>query len=235
METEKSSVDYEATPLTRSEYVTALAHFYRGEMHRAQAWRSRLDTTTNWAVIATLGIMTFSFNNPAYSMETLIAGMYVNLVFLLLEARRFRFFDVWRSRVRMIEENFMGPILRRDLGSSTDLWGKQVADDLLHPRFKIALMQAVKARLTRNYIFVFGFLLLAWLGRIFVLSRSGEVGLDNMMGIVGVSGWIPVLLVVGLYGTLIGVMVFTPKVLAPEKCYWPDPDHQGQEVSSLDV
>lgn len=235
METDGSSFDYEATPLSRGEYVTALAHFYRGEMYRAQAWRSRLDTTTNWAVIATLGIMTFSFNNPTYSMETLIAGMYVNLVFLLLEARRFRFFDVWRARVRMIEENFMGPILRRDLRSSTDLWGKHVADDLLHPRFKISLMQAVKARLTRNYIFVFGFLLLAWLGRIFVLSRSGEGELDYMMGIVGVPGWIPVLLVVGLYGTLLGVMAFTPKVLAPEKCYWPDGERLGQKVSSLDV
>ena len=65
--------DYESQPVGRSEYVTALSHFYRGEMNRALSWRARLDTTTNWAVVATLGILTFSFNNPQYSQETLIA------------------------------------------------------------------------------------------------------------------------------------------------------------------
>ncbi len=133
----------ESAALTRSEYVTALAHFYRGEMNRALHWRNRLDTTTNWAVIATLGILTFSFNNPQYSQETLIAGMYVNLVFLVLEARRFRFFDVWRARVRMLEEHFYGPLLRRNVLSSKEHWREHVADDLLHPKFKISMMQAV--------------------------------------------------------------------------------------------
>ena len=61
------------TLMTRAEYVTAVAHFYRAEMHRSLVWRSRLDTTTNWAVVATVAILTFSFNNPQYSSETLIA------------------------------------------------------------------------------------------------------------------------------------------------------------------
>ena len=29
----------------------ALAHLYRGEMYRSTVWRTRLDTTTNWAVV----------------------------------------------------------------------------------------------------------------------------------------------------------------------------------------
>ena len=28
--------------------------------------------------------------------------MFANVVFLLIEARRFRFFDVWRARIRKI-------------------------------------------------------------------------------------------------------------------------------------
>ncbi len=227
--------DYESTPLGRAEYVTALAHFYRGEMNRALHWRNRLDATTNWAVLATLGILTFSFNNPQYSQETLIAGMYANLVFLLLEARRFRFFDVWRARVRMLEENFYGPILRRKLHSDEEQWGEHVADDLLHPKFKISMWQAIRARLLRNYIFVFGFLLIAWVGRAVVLPISQGEGLDGMFGIGGIPGWVPIGLVAVLYVGIVAIILFTPKVLPPEECYWPDPRHRGTEVSSLDV
>ena len=204
-------------------------------MNRALHWRNRLDTTTNWAVVATLGTLTFSFNNPRFSQETLIAGMYVNLVFLILEARRFRFFDVWRARVRMIEENFYGPILRRDLHSPIEHWGEHVADDLLHPKFKITMLQAVKARLMRNYIFVFGFLLIAWLGRLVVLGRSGEGGVRSLFGIGSIPGWVPISSVVVLYVALLAVIVLTPRARPPEQCYWPDPQHSGQDVPSLDV
>ncbi|WP_372836558.1 DUF2270 domain-containing protein, partial [Puniceibacterium confluentis] len=35
--------------------IGAIAHLYRGEVYRSTIWRTRLDTTTNWAVV-TLGI-----------------------------------------------------------------------------------------------------------------------------------------------------------------------------------
>ena len=35
--------------------IGALAHLYRGEVYRSTIWRTRLDTTTNWAVV-TLGV-----------------------------------------------------------------------------------------------------------------------------------------------------------------------------------
>lgn len=235
MNDQSSRTDYESGPLTRAEYIAALAHFYRGEMSRAQSWRQRLDTTTNWAIISTLGVLTFSFNNPEYSQETLIAGMYANLVFLLLEARRFRFFDVWRARVRMIEENFIGPILRRDPDSSQARWGEHVADDLLHPKFKITMLQALKARLMRNYVYVFAFLLLAWIGRSFVLREPEKGGLDGMFGIGAIPGWLPVVLVAALNAGLLALILFTPRAVPPEESYWLDPRHEGQDVPSLDV
>lgn len=40
---------FEDYPLTRQESISAMVHFYRGEMYRSQIWRQRLDTTTNWA------------------------------------------------------------------------------------------------------------------------------------------------------------------------------------------
>jgi uncharacterized membrane protein len=52
---------FESFPLTRPEYISAMVHFYRGEMHRSQVWRTRLDTTTNWAVVTTAGLISFAF------------------------------------------------------------------------------------------------------------------------------------------------------------------------------
>ena len=57
------AVDLESDPLTRPEYISAIVHLYRGELHRANAWRMRLDNTTNWAVLTTAGLLTFSFGD----------------------------------------------------------------------------------------------------------------------------------------------------------------------------
>jgi len=46
--------------------IGAIAHLYRGEIYRSTVWRTRLDSTTNWAVVTT-GIAlsaTFSSAQP---------------------------------------------------------------------------------------------------------------------------------------------------------------------------
>lgn len=222
--------EFERTPLTRAEYITAVAHFYRAEMHRSLVWRTRLDTTTNWAIIATLAILTTSLQNPSYAKEALLLGMLSNVVFLIIEARRFRFFDVWRARVRMLEENFYGGILRRDQASPDFHWGDQVADDLLCPRFHLTRIQAFRARLMRNFRFIFFFLLVAWIAhRVAPAAPPHELGLSTL------PVWAPDVIVVLLYLGLIGIAIFTPRALAPELAYWPDPEHPGEDISSLDV
>jgi uncharacterized membrane protein len=41
-----------------------LAHLYRGEVYRSTIWRTRLDTTANWAVV-TLGVaLSLAFASP---------------------------------------------------------------------------------------------------------------------------------------------------------------------------
>ena len=45
--------------LRPSEFTTAMVHLYRGELQRATAWRSRLDNTTNWAVVTTGAALSF--------------------------------------------------------------------------------------------------------------------------------------------------------------------------------
>ena len=85
----------------------------------------------------------------------------------------------------------MTVILRRDLHSPIEHWGQRVAVDLLHPKFKITRLQAMKARLRRNYGYLFAFLFLAWIGRAIVLPKpSGEPLLPSMLlgGAVAVAG-----------------------------------------------
>ena len=223
--------NFEDSPLTRAEYITALAHFYRAEMYRSMVWRTRLDTTTNWAIISTLAILTASLNNPSYASEAILLGMFVNVIFVVIEARRFRFFDVWRARVRMMEENFFGGILRRDQTSTDRDWGSQVADDLLRPRFHLTRMQAFRARMMRNFRFIFTLFLLAWIGH-----RLAPGGSDKFLsGLEAFPSWLPDACVAGLYLVLIGIAIFTPKAPPPEESYWPHPEHPGEDISSLDV
>lgn len=155
-------VDYESTPLSRSEYIMAIVHLYRGELSRATLWRIRLDATTNWAVLTTAGILSLSFGNPTSSHVILLIGFVLITVFWAFEARRYRFADIWYARVRKIEENFYGPILRRDPVSPSREWGALVASDLFHPSFKITRLKALRARLLRNYWAIYAVQLFAW-------------------------------------------------------------------------
>src|SRR5271170_1799625 len=78
----------------------AIAHLYRGEIYRSTIWRTRLDNTTNWSIV-TLGIAlstTFS-SREASALPLILIGMLL-AVFLGLEARRYRYFNVWRARAR---------------------------------------------------------------------------------------------------------------------------------------
>src|SRR5262249_13702046 len=146
---------FEDYPLTRIEYITALTHFYRGERSRADAWRSRLDPTTNWAVVTTGGMLSFAFSSPEHSHVMLLLANLLVTVFLGFEARRFRYFDVWRARVRMLEENFFIPIIRRNLISPRAGWAEWVAQDLDQPTFKITFLHAIALRLRYNYIWIY--------------------------------------------------------------------------------
>ena len=78
----------------------AIAHLYRGEVYRSTIWRTRLDATTNWAV-ATLGIaLSVTFTSPDSSPLPLLLVGLLCIVFLIFEARRYRYFnEIGRAHV----------------------------------------------------------------------------------------------------------------------------------------
>jgi uncharacterized membrane protein len=149
----------------------AMAHFYRGEMNRLTVWRQRMDATTNWAIVATVGLMTFSFSNPL--ADAVFIVNVTTLWFLLtVESRRFRFYDVWRWRVRILEAHFITPILTGEMKRVPGPWREDLVADLLYPTFKMSMREAMGRRLLRNYAYLFAIVLVAALANVFGISLA---------------------------------------------------------------
>jgi uncharacterized membrane protein len=148
--------------------IGALAHLYRGEIYRSTVWRTRLDNTTNWAV-AGLGIaLSISFSNKeASALPLLLIGILI-VVFLIFEARRYRYFNVWRARARWMETYFYAPMLLGKSGAPSLAWEEVLARDYCEPQYHITLARAIGRRLRRNYGYVLAIQALAYVGKIAV-------------------------------------------------------------------
>src|SRR5215468_11972036 len=116
-------------PTFNAQELGALAHLYRGEMYRSKIWRTRLDTTTNWAVATTGIALSVAFSNRENSPTPLILVGLLVMVFLGIEARRYRYFDIWRTRVRTLEIYFYGPILKGQGLRTESRWNDALARD----------------------------------------------------------------------------------------------------------
>jgi uncharacterized membrane protein len=148
--------------------IGALAHLYRGEVYRSTIWRTRLDATTNWSVV-TLGLaLSISFSNPNASPVPLLIVGWLIAVFLIFEARRYRYFNVWRARCRLIEMNFYAPLLLRSHKPDPGKWQDLLAQDYLTPQYHISFQRALGRRIRRNYGYIFAFQAVAYLGKIVI-------------------------------------------------------------------
>jgi uncharacterized membrane protein len=218
----RERADYESSPLSRSEYIAALVHLYRGELDRATTWRIRLDNTTNWAVLTTAGMLSLTFGDRDHTHLVLLVGLLLLSVFWVFEARRYRFADIWYHRVRRIEENFYGPILRRDPVSPLASWGELVAEDLFRPRFKVTRMQALRMRLLRNYGYLLAVVIVAWAIKVVVHPVPArtweEVRLHLEFG--AVPWWVPPGLVAGFVLACLALLVFGPRKESSEQDRW---------------
>jgi uncharacterized membrane protein len=147
--------------LSSSEFNTAIAHFYRGEITRANTWRNRLDTTTNWAVITTGATLSFAFGDPFSPHFVILINSILVTFFLLMEARRYRYYEIWSSRVRVVETGYFAQILSPE-GGGDKKWAEHLANDLLTPNFTISEWEALGRRLRRNYLWIFMLLAASW-------------------------------------------------------------------------
>src|SRR5215208_323665 len=124
-------------PTNSVEFINSLAHYYRGEMSRMMSWRDRLDRTTNWAITGVGAMLSVSLSSPQSHHGVLLFAMILIFLLLHIETRRYRFFHVYRSRVRLIERNYYARIFApRELINPTH-WMNQLGDDLRLPRFSM--------------------------------------------------------------------------------------------------
>jgi uncharacterized membrane protein len=145
--------------------IGAIAHLYRGEMYRSKVWRTRLDATTNWAVVTTGIAMSIAFSAADATPLPIVLVSFLVTVFWVLEARRYRLY-IWRTRVRVLEASFFGPLLRGQ-GARTDrLWNHVLADDYTGVYFHIGYLEALGRRLRRNYAWIFAIQVVSYWGKL---------------------------------------------------------------------
>lgn len=152
-------------PATSPEFINMLAHYYRGEMGRMAGWRDRIDRTTNWAITVVAAMISLSLSTPTAHHGVLLFAMLLVMLLLLIEARRYRFFDVYRARVRTFERNYFAQVFAPTEHIEMS-WVRLLGEDLRKPCFLISLATAMSRRLRRNYIWLFLVLLLAWVLKI---------------------------------------------------------------------
>jgi uncharacterized membrane protein len=205
--------------------VGAIAHLYRGEIYRSTIWRTRLDNTTNWAIV-TLGIAlssTFS-SREASAFPLILIGM-LFAVFVGLEARRYRYFNVWRARARFLETHWYAPILIGKHSGDDTAWRTILADDYLHPRHHISFARAAGRRIRRTYIWIIAIQTSAYVGKIAihpqVAIHLGE--LIDRAAIGPIPGW--VVLCCGLVYNLCWIVLAVGT-------YWLDRRAHGKRTSA---
>lgn len=153
-------------PQMSSAEMTALAHLYRGELYRSTVWRTRLDTTTNWAVVTTGVALSLTFSTPTASpLPLVLVGLLVT-VFLYIEARRYRFFDFWRIRAHILEVNFFGPILQGHGQRFDNQWNEILYQDYQKPQLHMTVSEALGRRLRRNYGWIYLIQLISYFGKL---------------------------------------------------------------------
>jgi uncharacterized membrane protein len=196
---------YELDP---SSFTTAMVHFYRGEMQRANTWRTRLDSTTNWAVITAAAALTFVFGEPTNPHFIFPMVLLLVLTFLMIEARRYRYYVLWAYRVHLMETDFLASIFVPPFHPSAD-WGEHLAQSLTEPVFPIPLWQAVGRRFRRNYVWLMSLLILCWVIKLTVHpSRTASLSTVIDRAAVGpVAGPVIVAGVAVMYGMLIALAV----------------------------
>lgn len=182
-------------------------HFYRAVVGHMDVWRQRMDATTNWAAATTAGMVTFSFGAPESPHFTLLLAAAFDVMFLLMESRRYQIFDLWRRRFRLLNRYVVAPALgaqtvsdREAQAASLQAIGVELGRLVPH----LSLSQAVGYRLRRNYGYVFALVLLAWLLKLEV-HPTGTAAFSEIVHRAAIGQLFPGPAVMALVG--LGVLV----------------------------
>lgn len=199
-----------------TELGNALAHLYRGEVGRSNTWRTRLDATTNWAVVTAGAALSFAFGGTGNPAEVIPVVTFMLLLFLFIEARRYRYYELWSYRARLLENNYFAPMLAGP--GPRPGWEQRLVDSLHRPAFPITLLEALGRRYRRNYAPIFLLLAFSWVVKITIhpttVSDWGDLMQRAAIG--PVPGWTVLGFGVFFNGALVALGLFTVGLRASE-------------------
>jgi uncharacterized membrane protein len=181
----------------------ALIHLYRAEVGRMTTYRQRLDTTTNWSITSSALVATFSLGNPTIPHEAFLFLMFINIFFLMVEARRFRVYEAARYRVLLLEHYFYPEVMGD--GSPRD-WRPALIEALRAPYSypPVGTLGAVGWRLRRNYLWIYAAVLLTWVAKLEIVGGpSADVIAGATVG--GIPGTLVWAVVILMYTVLVCV------------------------------
>ncbi len=182
--------------------VDALLQLYRGEIQRVNTWRGRLDRTPHWSIVLTAGMVTWVFSGPERSPALILVALPLVGALMVLEAHRYQRHEVWRSRLRLLEENLFADLLDPDTTLPRKKWRKLLASDLRIPEHKSTLPHAISIRLRRIYLWIFITLLASWGLKISLHPDNADsfrtIMQRSRIGII--PGWV-------IFGILLGIVI----------------------------
>ena len=185
-----------------------LGHIYRGELDRETTWRSRLDQTTTWSVTLMAAILTWAFSSPDNPHQIILIGVLAVTMFLSIEVRRYRHYDVYRSRVRLIQENLLTSVLDPTTETEHENWRSNLSEDYRTPRLKVTIFEALSNRLRRIYLSLLSLLVFAWVFRITAFA-SAEQWVETA-SIAALPGVVTVAAVALFYAAMVAI-AFWPR------------------------
>lgn len=72
---------YRGYKMRPAEFNTAWVHYYRAEIQRSNTWRTRLDATTNWAVVTVAAAISFALSSPGNHYGVIILDIMLITLF----------------------------------------------------------------------------------------------------------------------------------------------------------
>jgi uncharacterized membrane protein len=196
---------YRGYKMRPAEFNTAWVHYYRAEIQRSNTWRTRLDATTNWAVLTVAAAISFVLSSPSNHYGVIILDIMLITLFLWIEARRYRYYELWSYRARLIEVNFFAAMLVPPTRPDPT-WAERLAGSIREPKFPVSLWEAFGRRLRRNYLWIYFILDGAWALKSYI-HPAPAASLSEFLDRSSL-GMVPGLLMMGLGLLFNGLLIF---------------------------
>ncbi len=188
---------------------SAVVHFYRAIVMHGDVWRQRLDATTNWAVVTTVGVISFAFTRPGAPHFILLLLIFASGLFLLMESRRYQIYDLWRRRIRVLNQYMVAPQLAPQIAADDEEIEDELAElarDLGRAVPHLRFIDAMGYRMRRNYGYIFTFIVGSWVLKLFL----HPVGADSSAVLLerAAIGAIPGTAVIGFAFAFMSLVIF---------------------------